>query len=168
MAEVVADSLIAVKPPGGAYFVERFLERYPDVAAALRAAGAYLVVFAPARDLENDELGHSVPSAESVARRTRLALDEAERALPPRPGVPVFVAEGSGCYFHRALHGERAPLLGLRSSRGLFAGFVECGEGGATFFAPDGGHGGWEMARDRVMEQIATLGIDTPPPPVGS
>src|SRR4051794_11583743 len=108
MAEDIEAPLIAVRPRRGAFFVESFLGRYPEVAAALRAAGAYVVVFAPARDLEGMDDSRD-PSAESVARRARLALEEAERALAPRPGVPVFVAEGAGCYFHRALLGERAP-----------------------------------------------------------
>lgn len=158
MAEAVEQSLIAVQPHRGAYFVKSFLQRYPEVAAALRGAGAYVVVFAPEPDLEEMEGSQARPSAESVARRTRLALQEAEQTLAPRPGVPVFVAEGVGCYFHLALQGERAPLVGLRASRGLFVGFVECGEGGAIFFAPDGREGRWETARDVVMEHVATLG----------
>jgi hypothetical protein len=154
-----------MKRRGYAYYVQQFLRRYPEVAAALRARDAYVVVFAPERHFEE------LPSPERVARHTRLALEEAERALPPRPGVPLFVAEGAGCYFYRALLPEHLlggnekkepsakppPLVGLRASRGIFVGFVEAGEGGATFYDPNGRHGGWEAAREMVMEQLATL-----------
>lgn len=157
MTETAEPSLTVLRLRGNDFFVGLFLRKYPEVAAAIRAAGAYVVVFAPDYDLEAIE--HSrIPTAESVTRRTRLALEEAERAVSARPGVPLFVACDSGCYFYRALLGEDAPLVGLTAQRGPFVGFVECGEGGATFYAPDGRHGAWELARDVVMALVSRSG----------
>jgi hypothetical protein len=156
---------IIVAGQGHVSFVQQFLRRYPEVAAALRARGAYVVVFSPDRYV--DELDDE-PTPEGVARRTRLALEEAERAVPPGPGVPVFVAANWGCYFSLALlpadvlcwyrgkdlPREEPPLRGLRPSHGILAGYVEMGEGGATFYAPDGRQGTWELARETVMGEL--------------
>lgn len=157
MAEAPESEVSILRLGGNTFFVERFLRMYPEVARVLRAAGAYIVVFAPAPWMEELE-GSPMPSPEIVARRTRLALEDAVRAVAARSGVPVFVAAGAGCYFYLAVLGEAPPLIGVKASRGLFVGFVDCGEGGANFFAPDGREGPWEVVRDLVMEQIERLG----------
>lgn len=135
------------------HFVGRFLERYPDVAAAIDAAGGFVVVFSPARSFEEDE----ELSPEVITERVRLGLAEAEREVAGREGVPVFVCETVGIPLFLVLEGENPLLTGLTPGRGVLAGYVMCGEGGAVYYAPDGRHGSWEGARAMVLEQIALL-----------
>ncbi len=138
MVGAVEQPLIAVQPRRGAYFVKSFLQRYPEVAAALRGAGAYVVVFAPEPDLEELEDSQARPSAESVARRTRLALQEAEHTVALRPGVPVFVAEGVGCYFHVALQGRARRSSGSGHRGGGSSGLSSVAKAGPSSSRPTG------------------------------
>jgi hypothetical protein len=140
------------------FMIESFLRRYPDIAAAIEAAGAFVVVSSP--PLEAEDFDES-PSLPRFLERVAHALEEAERALPARPGWPLHVCYASGSVLPRGpgiwALGEVTSLV-PRPARGAFAGFVIGGEGGAIYFTPSGQEGGgWEGARALVLAELHRL-----------
>jgi hypothetical protein len=143
---------------GDGWWVKEFLRRYPDVAAAIQSAGAYVVVFAPA--LQPEDFDES-PAPGVFLERVRRALDEAEHTLPPRQEWPLYVCDPRGLGFPAAIwerDNGNEPIAAIRPGRGVFAGFVFVGDAGAFYVTPGGRDAlDWDRACELVLEELPGL-----------
>ena len=109
-----------------------YLRREPEVAAILREANAFVVLFAPAD-------GPRLDSSEFFAAMQR-ALLAAEAALPDGArGVYLALTSMPEIVRTEAFEltrpgGAVMPFVNLECRRGGFLGFLAFGEGGVAFF----------------------------------
>lgn len=110
--------------------VRRWLDRHPQVGAALERAGTRIVVF----DAEMIDRSRFQAEVQGQLERAAAAVPEDIR--------PLFVAIVDGGALIDAftrLDGRRTPPP-MTCPRGAFLGFLGLGEGGAVFVLPDGAH----------------------------
>lgn len=153
----ISNIVHVASPYGLGWWVKEFLRLYPDVAAAIHSAGAYVVVFSPAMQPEDFD---EYPAPGVFLERVRRALDEAEHTLPPSDEWPLYVCDPRGLGFPAAIlkREEGSVPISVRPRRGAFAGFVFAGDGGA-FYVTQGGRDAlyWDRAHELVLEELPEL-----------
>jgi hypothetical protein len=126
------------------------LEWNTELADALRAAGARIVVF------EMERYG-----GDPVFVRAQRALDAAEAEYGLAVARPIYLAIGSlsELYETGELRRPGPPLVTVRG-HGVFAGFLAIGEGGLAFVCADRTIGGVRPTMDQVRTWLRALAPD--------
>jgi hypothetical protein len=134
VADLYADVIFEPKPFTAASVVRRFLDLSPAVASALRAAQASFVMMPEVHDLSRST---------HLSERATLELARAEELARSLTAWPIYVGTGHLSEVMPSLErtegGElRGPPLTASPARGVLAGYVLMGEGGAMFYTASG------------------------------
>jgi hypothetical protein len=134
VVDAYADVIFAPEPFTAVSVVQYFLDLSPGVASALRAARASFVMMPELLDL---------PWSTHLPERAPLELARAEELARSLAAWPLYVGTGRLSAVMTSLEstegGElRGPPLTASPARGVFAGYVVMGEGGAMFYTASG------------------------------
>jgi hypothetical protein len=134
VVDAYADVIFAPEPFTAGSVVRRFLDLSPGVASALRAARASFVMMPELHDLS---------WSTHLLERVPLELARAEELARSLTAWPLYVGMGHLSEvmpsLERTKGGERRGLpLTASPARGVLAGYVLMGEGGAMFYTAGG------------------------------